>query len=275
MTSSWFSVLTDGNRPANRPALMRLYCFPYAGASHTTFQHWRALLRNDVDLALVKLPGRGARLNEPPAPSIDALAQSLAQAIARDASRPYAFFGHSMGALLAFETARRLAVEFDSSPAALFISGRTAPSAHALRPHVAGLPDPALAQHVRSMGGMPQEILECPEWLEFFLPIIRADFALCERYQYRRTSPLSCPITVFAGENDAHVPLPQLDGWSQESTHHCHTRIFPGGHFFLFQHESELIREIERRLQHFDSVEDKQGHQAPCPPVISSATSSS
>lgn len=250
MTSPWFSVLAGGNRPAS----LRLYCFPYAGAGHTVFQHWRTLLRKDVDLALVKLPGRGARLNEPQASSIETLVQSLAQAVAREDSCPYAFFGHSMGALLAFETARRLAVEFGASPAALFVSGRTAPLAHALRPRVAGLPDAAFAQHIRSMNGMPQEILECPEWLDFFLPIIRSDFGLCERYRYRPASPLSCPITVFAGEDDAHVPLSQLDGWSQESTDHCHTRIFPGGHFFLFEHEAELLREMEHRLQRFDSA---------------------
>lgn len=121
--SPWFCVLPGGSHP---PAL-RLYCFPYAGAGHTVFQHWRAGLMGNIELALVKLPGRGARFSEPRADSLNELAEVLAWEIAQAsvAGVPFAFFGHSMGALLAFETARKLARQ-SLAPTMLPLQRRTA-----------------------------------------------------------------------------------------------------------------------------------------------------
>ncbi|MDP3846045.1 MAG: alpha/beta fold hydrolase [Pseudomonas sp.] len=242
--SSWFSLL-----PGKAPAVLRLYCFPYAGAGHTVFQHWRAWLAEDIELALIKLPGRGARFCEPQAASLDELACALAQAIenADEAPEHFAFFGHSMGALLAFETARALQKR-GWSPSALLVSARTAPSAHGWRERLSDLPDAAFLEHIRSMNGLPQEVLDNPEWLALFLPIIRADFALCENYRYRPGLPLTCPIEVLAGRDDASVPLPLLEGWAGETRAGCTTRIFPGGHFYLFEREKQLLALIQRQL---------------------------
>lgn len=241
----WFSVLPRGAAPA----ALRLYCFPYAGAGHTVFQHWRAHLAADIELALIKLPGRGARFCEPQAASLDALAEALAEAIADAQEGPdqFAFFGHSMGALLAFETARALSKR-GLSPSALLVSARTAPVAHGWRERVAELPDAAFLEVIRGMNGLPQEVLDSPEWLELFLPIIRADFALCENYRYRPGLPLACPISVLAGRDDASVPLPLLKGWAGETRAGCQTRLFSGGHFYLFEREVELLGLLQRQL---------------------------
>lgn len=242
--SPWFSLL-----PGKAPAALRLYCFPYAGAGHTVFQHWRAHLAEDIELALIKLPGRGARFCEPQAASLDDLADALAQEIEASEERPehFAFFGHSMGALLAFETARALQKR-GLAPSALLVSARTAPSAHGWRERLSDLPDAAFLEVIRSMNGLPQEVLENPEWLALFLPIIRADFALCENYRYRKGLPLACPIQVVAGCDDASVPLALLNGWAGETLAGCESRLFAGGHFYLFEHEAELLELMQRQL---------------------------
>ncbi|MGL4317023.1 MAG: thioesterase II family protein [Pseudomonas sp.] len=242
--SPWFSLLQG-----KAPATLRLYCFPYAGAGHTVFQHWRAQLAEDIELALIKLPGRGARFCEPQAASLDELAGVLAQEIegAEEGPEHFAFFGHSMGALLAFETARALQKR-GLSPSALLVSARTAPSAKSWRERLSDLPDAAFLEHIRSMDGLPQEVLDNPEWLALFLPIIRADFTLCENYRYRPELPLTCPIRVLAGCDDANVPLPLLDAWAGETRAGCHTQLFAGGHFYLFEREAELLDLIQCQL---------------------------
>lgn len=243
--SPWFSVLSAGTKP---PAL-RLYCFPHAGAGHTVFQHWRALLADDIELALVKLPGRGARFSEPQAHSLVELAECLAAEIVQvnGEGEEFALFGHSMGALLAFETARVLQ-HLGLPPTRLLVSGRTAPVAQGWRERLSDLPDAAFLEVIRSMNGLPQALIDNVEWLELFLPIIRADFALCEDYRYRPGPPLACPIDVLAGRDDASVPLPLLDGWAGETRASCQTRLFAGGHFFLFEQQTELLTLIEHYL---------------------------
>jgi surfactin synthase thioesterase subunit len=228
---------------------LRLYAFPYAGAGHTVYQHWCSRLGSGVEVALIKLPGRGARFTEAQAGSLSELAEALAEAIVRSHPRnlPFAFFGHSMGALLAFETARALQ-RHGLSPAALLVSARTAPSAHGWRERVSDLPDAQFLSFIRSMNGLPQEVLDNPEWLDLFLPIIRADFALCENYRYDAAPPLPCPIHVLAGQADASVPLPLLSDWARETPGECQTWLFPGGHFFLFEQEAELLQLMQRLL---------------------------
>lgn len=243
--SPWFAVLPRGNA---RPA-QRLYCFPYAGAGHTIFQPWRALLADDIELALIKLPGRGARFGEPHSRSLVELAECLAAEVARASAEgeEFALFGHSMGALLAFETTRALH-KLGLPPTRLLVSGRTAPVAHGWRERLSDLPDAAFLEVIRSMNGLPQALIDNAEWLDLFLPIIRADFALCEDYRYRPGQPLTCPIDVLAGRDDASVPLPLLDGWAGETRASCQTRLFAGGHFFLFEQQTALLALLEHCL---------------------------
>ncbi|MEO4048122.1 alpha/beta fold hydrolase [Pseudomonas sp. CAU 1711] len=244
-SNPWFSVPV----PLGGAARLRLYCFPYAGAGHTVYQHWCDRLGEGVEVALVKLPGRGARFNEPRAESLAELAEALAQAIAggQSATQPFALFGHSMGALLAFETARALRGR-GLAPSALLVSARTAPAAHGWRERVCDLPAAQFLEVIRGMNGLPQEVLDNPEWLDLFLPIIRDDFALCEDYRYSAAPPLSCPIHVLAGQADAGVPVPLLAGWTEETTGDCRTWLFPGGHFYLFEQEAELLGLLQRLL---------------------------
>ncbi len=243
MNQQWFSVLKSTTN-----ARLRLYCFPYAGAGHTVFQHWQQYLSPEIELALVKLPGRGARYNEPAATELESLIAAFAESLSIDPAIPFAFFGHSMGALLAVETCHWLNRHNRPLPIALLASGRSAPIYHNDRPVLSQLPPDQFADVIKDLNGMPQEIADDPELLDFFLPIIRADFELCERYQYQAQATLDLPIIAISGDKDPYVPLAELKAWQNETSRLYEEWIYPGDHFYLFQHEATLLPRISQYL---------------------------
>ncbi len=246
----WFAVMPASQSSHRAAHKVRLYCFPYAGAGHTVFHGWRGALPDHIELAPVRLPGRGARIAEPHGTSIEALADALAHAIALaiDEAPHFALFGHSMGALLAFETARRLQTLHRQTPQTLIVSGRGAPSLPSTRPPFSTLPDGEFADVIAAMGGMPAEIRETPEALAFFLPVLRADIALCEAWRYRPAASLSCPIAVLGGADDLHAPPASLAAWRNETHRDCTHHLFAGGHFFLRDHADAMLKTVERCL---------------------------
>jgi medium-chain acyl-[acyl-carrier-protein] hydrolase len=166
----------------------------------------------------------------------------LADAVSESAGSDFAFFGHSMGALLAFELARELRRRGSISPAGLVVSGARAP---ALAGAAAGkrhcdLPREELIEHLRSLGGTPPEVLELPELMDLLLPALRADFKVCENYRYVAEPPLSAPLTVLFGEEDEEVRPHHVAGWGGETTSECTIRSFTGGHFFIERHWPEI-----------------------------------
>lgn len=243
MRDPWYAVMPGRSGPAAGDRV-RLYCLPYAGAGHTAYHGWRAALPAAIELAPVCLPGRGTRTAEPHGASIHALASALAASIARAARAEaprFALFGHSMGALLGFETARVLETVHGLSPAALVVSGRGAPALPSARPPFSSLPDGAFADVIAAMGGMPAEIRETPEALAFFLPVLRADIALCEAWRYRPGPRLGCPVTVLGGRDDVHAPPAMLAAWRDETLHDCSHRLFAGEHFFLHEAAQDVL----------------------------------
>jgi surfactin synthase thioesterase subunit len=253
MSEQWFSLAVPQQAAPHIPlqGLVRLFCFPYAGAAHTAYHAWHHDLLKEVDLALVKLPGRGMRLGEPHAASFGSLTDEISDAIAKSLSgtksQRFALFGHSMGALLAFETARRLHAKHRIVPESLFVSGCASPSVPR-KQTLTNLSDDAFIEAIAAMNGMPEDICREPELVAFFLPILRADIALCEAYRYRPSPPLPCPVTIFAGDGDNHVPLCDLDDWAQETSSGCQKFLYPGGHFFLFQHQAAILRILRAGL---------------------------
>lgn len=264
----WFAVLPgrarDAANAANAEAArVRLYCLPYAGAGHTAYHGWRDALPAQVALAPVCLPGRGMRTAEAHAASIEELATALAAAIARAARTEaprFALFGHSMGALLGFETARVLETVHGLSPTALVMSGRGAPALPSARPPFSTLPDGAFADAIAAMGGMPAEIRETPEALAFFLPVLRADIALCERWRYRPGPRLGCPITVLGGQDDIHAPPAMLAAWRDETLHDCRQQVFAGGHFFLHDAAPAVVDAIAEAVLGAAALNGEAGH---------------
>jgi medium-chain acyl-[acyl-carrier-protein] hydrolase len=147
--------------------------------------------------------------------------------------KPFSFFGHSLGALLCFETARSLRRENRRQPIHLFVSATEAPHRRGMEESLSGLPKSELVKKLRQLNGIPIEVLQNDELLDLMLPTIRADFELCETYEYHPESPLKCPMTIYGGLEDSEVEAGRLTAWSEVTVGGCEIRKFPGGHFYL------------------------------------------
>ncbi|MEU7907103.1 alpha/beta fold hydrolase [Actinoplanes sp. NPDC049118] len=228
--SEWISCAF--RRPA---ATVRLFCFPYAGGGATAFQPWVPRLPATVEVWPVCLPGREQRLFDPAYTSLPDLVAELREALAgpmADSPVPVAFFGHSLGALLAFELARSLREHGDAEPSTLVLSGRAAPHRAPGR-RLATLPDDAFVAAVQRFGATPSAALDHPEVRELCLPMLRADFTMAETYTYRPGPPLDCPVTTWAGKDDPGATPDLVEQWAGYTTGPVRHRTFPGGHFFL------------------------------------------
>jgi surfactin synthase thioesterase subunit len=186
-----------------------------------------------VQLCPVLLPGRETRLSEALYTDIVPLVDAMDLELRPWLDIPYAVFGHSMGALLAFEWVRSIQRELHSAPAWLFLSGRRAPDAPGETHLLSSLPDSEFVKKLAHLyDGIPQEFLENETFMEVFLPILRADIAVVESYRFQKGEPLDCPITVFAGAEDASVTWGQMLDWKRQTRRHFALKILPGEHFY-------------------------------------------
>jgi medium-chain acyl-[acyl-carrier-protein] hydrolase len=235
-------------KPSDRAAL-RLFCFPYAGGSATIFQKWRDLLPSEIEVCPIQLPGRGTRLSEPAATHIEPLLPTLAAALSPFLDMPYALFGHSMGGLISFELAKYLRRQSAPLPQQIFVSGRAAPQIPRRYELTYNLPEDEFIAELRRLKGTPQDILEQQELITMLLPLLRADFSLCETYQYQASPPLDCPITALGGLYDKDVTATDLEGWREQTSGTFIKRMFPGDHFFI-QSEQKLLLDVLSRDLH-------------------------
>ncbi|MEV0607417.1 alpha/beta fold hydrolase [Polymorphospora rubra] len=240
--SDWFCRASDVEAP------VRLFCFPFAGGNAAAFLPWQRMLGPDVELWVAQLPGRGARLLEAPLDDLDELVARLAAAVAERGDRPFALFGHSLGALVAFEVARSLRRDGLPGPHSLWVAGAEGPGTRSVEDRLHDLPDPELIEALRDYGGTPAELLDDPEMMELLLPGLRADFALDECYTYRAGAPLDLPVHVLLADRDPHVDPARAAGWAQETSRPVHRHVFPGGHFFLFPHQATITALLARVL---------------------------
>jgi medium-chain acyl-[acyl-carrier-protein] hydrolase len=233
-------------RATASPARLRLFCLPHAGGGANEYRAWSASLPASVQVCPILLPGRETRYSEQPYTDFDRLADVLVNELKPRLDIPYAVFGHSMGALLAFECVRGLLRSGSPAPLWLFVSGRRAPD-RAPDPHpLHALPDPEfLDQLNRIYKGIPEELLDNPEILEVFLPTLRADVSVVESYRFKENGPLDCPISAFAGETDTSVTWQQLFAWKRHTRRQFAAHIFPGGHFYP---REPLLRSIAGTL---------------------------
>src|SRR5438270_1400136 len=238
--SLWFE-----NLPEAKDGALRLYCFPYAGGSAQVYRGWQRHLGPQAALSLARLPGRATRISEPPFKTYKPLANALADAMIPELPPAFAFWGHSMGALISFELARELRRRSQPAPLALFLSGRGAPQIPDPDPPIFNLPEPEFISELRRLNGTPRELLDSPELKEFFLPTIRADFELVETYEYEPEAPLGCPICAYGGLQDTDVPAANLKEWQKQTSGACKIRMFPGDHFYI--HTSiDLLHALRR-----------------------------
>jgi medium-chain acyl-[acyl-carrier-protein] hydrolase len=241
--SLWF-----GKRSPDPRARLRLFCFPYAGGSAAIYRQWPQHLPPTIEALPAHLPGRQGRLRERPPTSIKALVEDIAEAIRPLLDIPFSFFGHSMGATVAYELARALRGAGAGEPAHLFVSGRRPPHIPSAQAHTYNLPDAELIEEVRRLEGTPPEVLEHPELMELMLPLLRADFEAIETYSYEPGPPLTCPFTAFGGLQDAELSREQLESWSEHTTGRFALKMFEGGHFFIHGSARSLLDTIAREL---------------------------
>jgi medium-chain acyl-[acyl-carrier-protein] hydrolase len=245
MRTNWFLPLSESSDPR-----VRLLAFPYAGGGAAVYRDWRRHLPNWIETRAVQLPGRGWRLREQPIADLGRLAELAAAAILPLADLPVALFGHSLGAWLALEVARRLEAA-GAIPACLFVSGRQAPSVGALHPPMSHLSDEEFIHEIQiRYGGIPPEILASPEVLALLLPALRADVAALESYAYRGGRPIECPIVALGGESDPIVPVEYLSPWAMETLGGFEVETFPGGHFYFQNRAAPLLGALEASLEH-------------------------
>lgn len=235
---------------------LRLFCFSHAGGSAVGFLEWQSLLDPRILVSAIQLPGRGARYHEAPYTNLAELVDAIAIQVAAMGNRPYAFFGHSLGALLAFEVARRLRQRRETQPLHLFVSGSHAPRRRATRSALHKLDDGALIARLRAYQGTPPELLAHRELMELILPTIRADFSLVENYAYEPHGQLlDIPMTVMAGERDVRDTVEQVEDWRLETSAGCTVRWFAGGHFFTQSCQRDVIAAINTDLEPYFAAE--------------------
>ena len=226
---------------------MRLLCLPYSGGSAMVYARWRRLLPSWIDVRPVEWPGRGARLDEPLATDPRALAAQLAGELSAQIDGPYALFGHSLGAVIAFELAHDLLDRGAAAHAILFASGAEAPAVRNGSRWREPMSDEALMQKLRNLQGTPDEALSNAELMRSALPVLRADFLMCGAYVYRPRRPLPCPVHVFGGADD-ETGREALEAWRQETSASFALDILPGHHFFIHTQQAELIERIGAAL---------------------------
>lgn len=234
-------------RSPNPAARMRLFCFPYAGAGAGAYREWPTLLPRDIEVVAVQLPGREWRIQESPLADMRLLAQDALRSISPYLDKPFAFLGISMGGTLIFELARLLRAEGKTQPVCLMPLAIGAPHLPEIK-LFHDLPDAELLNEIQSFGVLTSEVSSHPEWLEILLPILRADCAAHETYQYQAEPPFEFPIWIYAGFGDELVTRERLDAWAQHTTGTCRVHMLPGGHLFMDAMPDMLLQSMARRL---------------------------
>lgn len=226
---------------------VRLFCVPYAGGGPSIFRNWSQELPRNVEICAVHLPGRETRVNEPAIGELTRLVRELSDAMEPYLNRPYALFGHSIGALISFELARELRRRHGTEPLHLFLSGSPAPQLRDPAP-MFDLPENEFIARLRQLRGTPPEVMNHPELMALMVPTLRADFALRDTYQYRADSLLNCPMSVFGGMQDKDVAYEKLEGWRDHTAGRFHVCLFQGDHFFLRTAQEPLMDAISASL---------------------------
>jgi medium-chain acyl-[acyl-carrier-protein] hydrolase len=232
-----------------------MFCFSYAGGSAHAFSPWARALPPQLEVLAVQLPGRGARIFEPPYTSLPALIHDVATALRPFLNKPFVLFGHSMGAIISFELARYFRARGMQKPRHLFLSGSYSPR-HRVRDIMRStLTDDDLIKELRSFNGASSQALDNIQLMRMMLPTIRADFAVCETYVYEAGSPLEVPISAFGGLEDPDVPQEGLQLWEEETKEQFVLRMFPGGHFYLHTAQSATLQAVLKDLApHLETV---------------------
>jgi surfactin synthase thioesterase subunit len=242
LSAGWFRIFNP--RPA---AQVRLVCFPYAGSSASLFRGWVDLLPDSIELAAVQYPGRQDRYNVAPISDMSALADGIATAVGELLDRPVVFFGHSLGATVAFEVARRLYPRFPSPLSRLFVSARKAPAD--CRPSGFDFHgDKGMKTYMRRLGGAAGRVVDDDELWQLAMPVLRNDLLMSEGYRYLNGARLASPITAIAAELDVTCTLTDMRRWADYTIGSFDAQVMPGDHFYIDAVPPELTTLISQTI---------------------------
>lgn len=244
MMNSW--IIYSQRREA---ASIQLFLLAHAGGGSAAFRGWNGRVGDKIELGYVQLPGHDSRLMEQPCSSIEELIPQLVDALGAHINRPFAFYGHSLGAKIAFEAARELRNRGASGPAHLFVAACQAPQLPWPHPPMNGLEaSHFLSQVQERYGSIPRQVVEDEELCSLLLPALRADVRMVETYVYTAGAPLYCGITAFGGLQDQTVSQSSLEQWRTQTSGEFHLRMMPGNHFFPQSAESRIPEFIAAEL---------------------------
>lgn len=226
---------------------MRILLFPYACGGASIYRTWHNLFPSEIEVIPIQLPGRENRISEKPFTRLVEVTDYLFETLKPLYDRPLALFGHSMGSLISYELAIRLE-KAGYTPAHLFVSAHSSPDNGKLGSNDHLLSDKKLINRLRELSFTPEPVLQNQDLMKLLLPLIRADFAMCETYEYNNHPALNCPITVFGGTNDKEVSLDELDKWKAFSNASFSKNELKGDHFFVHDQADNIISEISNKL---------------------------
>lgn len=239
--SSWFVC----RNPRALPKI-KLFCFPHAGGGSSVYREWD--FNDDIEVHAAILPGRETRFTEPPISKMENLISKLSNVMLEYLDTPFAFFGHSMGALIAYELACKIHRLYGVSPIHLFVSGKSAPQLETQQPSIHNMPRDMFLDKIRSLGGTPKEIIENQEALELYEPLLRGDFKLCDTYRFTNRERLNCPMSILGGYQDNMTSMDSLEKWNELTTGSVMVKMYHGDHFFIRTQELKVQQYIYQRL---------------------------
>jgi len=225
-----------------------LYCLPYAGSSASVYARWKRRLSSWIEVIPVELPGRGRRMAEPLAVTLPALLERIENDVRPEPGQPFAVFGHSLGAIIAFELAVRLEAQ-GRRPSLVFASGTGSPGARDRERFAALKTDAELRAELLRLDGTPEHVLADPELMELTLPVLRADFQIAASYAATPGRTLGAPLVAIGGSSDPTTSADAIAAWRDQTRGDFALHMLPGGHFFIHAEESALFALLEQHLR--------------------------
>ncbi|MEV6000307.1 alpha/beta fold hydrolase [Streptomyces griseomycini] len=240
-------TLAPSPAPVGRQEL-NLYCLPYAGCSARVFDSWKVYAPEFLNVIPVELPGRGSRCTDSPVSDLPELLDDLSSAIDVDSRVPYGIFGHSFGAIIAYELGRRMIADGFPGPSALVVSACRPPHLATPEVPVFDRPDRDFRQRLRELRGTPPELLENDELMELYIPVIRADYSIIDNYRSAGPVDIGCPIVALYGSADDDADGAVVEQWGAYTRSSFEKYEIPGDHFFLHSAEQEIVSRIASEI---------------------------
>lgn len=229
---------------------VKLFCFPFAGGSTYSYPFFQKYLPGFIEFIPLDIPGRGTRITEPLLYDLDAIAEDVFSRIRHQFTEPFAFFGHSMGTMIAYQLLNYLEKEGLPMPVHLFLSGRGGPNAEKENHQWHLLPSLEFRKKIFELGGSPEEVLQDERLMQLIEPILRADFQAVELFRFDKIRKYSIPVTVMIGDEEA-ISTEDILQWQRITDQEIKIRKFSGGHFFISEHAEEIVNTISKELQAF------------------------